>query len=70
MNKEFLEYAKKEIKRCACTLNHNLDGAKVNEIADNILGFIDWSNSALMHKGFYFITASYLKKEGLLEGTI
>lgn len=70
MNKEFLECARKEIERCVCTLNHNLGEAKVNEIADNLLALIDWSNSALMHKGFYFITASYLKKEGLLEGSV
>lgn len=66
MSKEFLQLAKNEIKKCIFDLNDCLSDDKADNLAENILKLIDWSNSALMHKGFYYLTSTYLKKNNLL----
>lgn len=59
MSKEFLQLAKNEIKKCILDLNDSLSDDKADNLAENILKLIDWSNSALMHKGFYYMTSIY-----------
>ena len=42
--------------------NGTLDTVKSNELAKVAVSEIDWSNSALMHKGISWIAKSYLEK--------
>ena len=42
--------------------NGTLDTVKSTELAKLIVSEIDWSNSALMHKGISWIAKSYLEK--------
>jgi len=42
--------------------NGTLDTVKSNELAKVAVSEIDWSNSALMHKGISWIAKNYLEK--------
>ena len=56
MAKELITYAKGKI-----------DETKSIEMAKVVVSEIDWSNSALMHKGFSWMAKSFLEKAGILK---
>lgn len=66
MSDEFLQFAKREIEKCIIELNGNIGNEQADSIAGNLVNLIDWSNSALMHKGIRHITSSYMKQNNLL----
>jgi len=63
INKELLDYAIKEMTTELVRFsNGTLDTVKSTELAKMAVSEIDWSNSALMHKGVSWIAKNYLEK--------
>ena len=63
INKEFIDYAIKEMTAELIRFsNGTLDTVKSTELAKVAVSEIDWSNSALMHKGISWIAKNYLEK--------
>ena len=62
VSKKFIEFAKQEIMSVVMELTRTIDEFEASKIADDVLSVIDWTNSALMHKGFFSITERYLIK--------
>ena len=63
IDRKFLDYAEKEMTTELVRFsNGTLDTVKSTELAKMAVSEIDWSNSALMHKGISWIAKNYLEK--------
>lgn len=63
MNKEFFEFAKKELVICIMRFTKDIEENRANRIAEEILQVVDWNSSALMHKGFSWMAKNYLNQQ-------
>ena len=63
MNKEFFEFAKKELVTCIMRFTKDIEENRANRIAEEILQVVDWNSSALMHKGFSWMAKNYLNQQ-------
>ena len=66
INKEFLEFAKKELVTCIMCFSKSIEENKANGIAEEILQMIDWNSSVLMHKGFSWMAKNYLNQQKMI----
>ena len=63
IDKKFINQAIKEMTTELVRFsNGTLDTVKSTELAKMAVSEIDWSNSALMHKGISWIAKNYLEK--------
>ena len=63
IDRTFLDYAEKEMTTELVRFsNGTLDTVKSTELAKVAVSEIDWSNSALMHKGISWIAKNFLQK--------
>lgn len=65
-NKEFLEFAKKELVISIMGFSQDVEESKACVIAEEILKVVDWNNSALMHKGFSWMAKNYLNQQRMI----
>lgn len=66
VNKEFIEYTEKELVSIVMRFVNTLEEARAIQIAKDIIGLIDWNNSALMHKGLSWMAKNYLVQKKMI----
>ena len=66
MDREFVEYAEKEMTSCVLNYSNQIEFSKANSIAKDIVKLIDWNNSALMHKGLSWIAKNYMLQNKII----
>jgi len=62
-----LDYAKQQILMNMEQFAPHITVAKKEQFADELTALIDWTNPALMHKGFSWMTLRYLEKNRLVQ---
>ena len=62
VNREFIEFAEKEITSIISAIEER----KAIQIAKEIVDLIDWNDSALMHKGFSWMAKNYLMQRNMI----
>lgn len=65
-NNEMLQFAKNELFSIVTHLINPIDESKARKISDEIIGKIDWNNSALMHKGLSWMAKNYLIQQKMI----
>ena len=66
INKDMVEYTKKELTSIVMRLITTIEEDKANQISNEIIEIIDWNNSALMHKGLSWMAKNYLIKQNMI----
>ena len=62
-----LDYAKQQILMNMDQFAPHLDSTNKEKFASELTTLIDWTNPALMHKGFSWMTLRYLEKNRLVQ---
>lgn len=65
-NKNMNEYVKEELVSIVMRLTNITEESKARKISNDIANVIDWSNSALMHKGLSWMAKNYLIKQNMI----
>lgn len=66
VNREFIEFAEKEITSIVMRFISAIEERKAIQIAKEIVDLIDWNDSALMHKGFSWMAKNYLMQRNMI----
>lgn len=66
VNKEFIDFAEKEIVAYVMKFSSGMEESKASQVAKEIVKLIDWNNSALMHKGLSWMAKNYLIKQNMI----
>lgn len=66
VNKEMIDFAKKELTVIVMRLANITEETKASKISGDIVNVIDWNNSALMHKGLSWMAKNYLTKQNMI----
>ncbi len=66
VNNEMIGFARKELISIVMQLANTIEENKASQISNEIIGAIDWNNSALMHKGLSWMAKNYLIQQNIL----
>lgn len=66
VNKEMIDFARKELTSIVMRLANITEEDKANQISGDIVKVIDWNNSALMHKGLSWMAKNYLITQNII----
>jgi len=66
MDKDVVNLAQSEVTSWILDFSKKHDSVEAETIAKEIVNKIDWTNSALMHKGLSWITKNYLVRNNLI----
>jgi len=66
INKEMIDFAKKELTSIVMRLANITEEGKAEQISGDIVNVIDWNNSALMHKGLSWMAKKYLIAQNII----
>lgn len=66
VSNEMIEFAKTELTSIIMRLVNTIEESRASQISNEIIGIIDWNNSALMHKGLSWMAKNYLIQQNIL----